>query len=147
LTISSQNAAAAAFGAERYVNKLRVAEAKQSGSFLFGSAPTIAGSVAAALIEFTTQFYGVPLPADCPKLLAWFARMSERPSMHPPKYPAEMLEISRHLQDAYKHLCLGVFAVVSGSLRKYGQVLWRCFEACSGARVRLSTRECKACGL
>src|SRR5579863_7801295 len=94
-----QNTAAAVFGAERYVNKLRVAEAKQSGSFLFGATPTIADCVASALIEFASQFYGVSLPADCPKLSAWFARMSERPSMHRPKYPAEMLEVSRHLQE------------------------------------------------
>lgn len=94
-----QNAAAAAFGAERYVSKLRAAEAKQEGSFMFGSAPTIADCVAAALIEFTSQFYGVPLPADCPKLSAWFARMSERSSMPTPKYPAEMLEVARHLQE------------------------------------------------
>ena len=97
-----QDAAAAAFGAERYVNKLRVAEAKQQGSFLYGSAPTIADCVGAALIEFTRQFYGVPLPADCPKLSAWFARMSERPSMPAPKYPADLVEVARHLQEHTK---------------------------------------------
>jgi glutathione S-transferase len=97
-----QDAAAAAFGAERYVNKLRVAEAKQQGSFLYGSTPTVADCVGAALIEFTGQFYGVPLPADCLKLSAWFARMSERPSMPPSKYPADLLAVARHLQEQTK---------------------------------------------
>lgn len=99
-----QDATAAAFGAERYASKLRVAEAKQDGPFLCGSTPTMADCVAAALLEFTSQFYGVPLPSDCPKLSAWFARMSKRPSMSPPDYPAKMLEVARHLQEQTKIL-------------------------------------------
>jgi glutathione S-transferase len=94
-----QDATAVAVGAERYASKLRVAEAKQDGPFLCGSTATMADCVAAALIEFTSQFYGVPLPDDCPKLSAWFARMSKRPSMSPPDYPASMLEVARHLQE------------------------------------------------
>jgi len=94
-----QDASAAAFGAERYASKLRVADAKQDGPFLCGSTPTIADCVAAALIEFTSQFYGVPLPGDCPKLSTWYARMSKRPSMSLPHYPAQMLEVARHLQE------------------------------------------------
>lgn len=94
-----QDLGAARFGAERYASKLRVGEAKLVGPFLNGGSPTIADCVAAALIEFTNQFYGVSLPRDCPKLMDWYARMSERDSMHPAEYPQEMQRIARRLPE------------------------------------------------
>src|SRR5438132_726685 len=59
------NAKAASVGAERFVSKIRVAEAKLVGRFLGGAAITIADCVTMALVEFVDQFYGVSLPADC----------------------------------------------------------------------------------
>ncbi|MGH9625448.1 MAG: glutathione binding-like protein, partial [Bryobacteraceae bacterium] len=94
-----QDVRAATFGAERYASKLRVGEAKLVGPFLHGTSPTIADCVAAALIEFTNQFYGVPVPADCPKLIEWYSRMNKRASMSPPEYPPEMLRVARTLQE------------------------------------------------
>lgn len=94
-----QEMGAATIGAERYADKLRVGEAKLVSPFLNGGSPTIADCVAAALIEFTNQFYGVPVPSDCPKLADWYARMSERTSMAPPEYPQEMLRIARRLPE------------------------------------------------
>ena len=90
---------AAAIGAERFGSKLRVAEAMTAGPFLTGPELTIADCIAMALLEFTDQFYGVPLPADCPKLVEWYARFARRPSAAPPGYPAYMLRIARGLPE------------------------------------------------
>jgi glutathione S-transferase len=85
-----RNVAAAVVGAERYFSKLRVAEEKFVGPFLGGEALSMADCVAMALIEFTDQFYGVPLPGDCPKLLAWYSQMSNRATISRPSYPQQM---------------------------------------------------------
>ncbi|MGO4138453.1 glutathione S-transferase family protein [Rhizobium brockwellii] len=81
-------------GAERYAAKLRVAEAKFVGPFVAGPNISIADCVAFALLEFTAQFYGVALPADCVNLACWFQTLSDRPAMAPASYPSEMLELS-----------------------------------------------------
>jgi glutathione S-transferase len=91
------DANAAAIGAERFASKIRVAEAKLVGPFLGGAALTTADCVAMALLEFADQFYGVSLPADCPKLAEWYSRMCEMPSGQAPSYPAEMLKVARGL--------------------------------------------------
>jgi glutathione S-transferase len=93
------DAKAASFGAERFASKLRVAEAKLVGPFLGGAAITIADCVAMALIEFADQFYGVTLPADCPKLIQWYSRMSTRASTQAPNYPPDMLALARGLPE------------------------------------------------
>jgi glutathione S-transferase len=83
--------AAAAVGAERFGSKLRTAEAFIAGSsFLTGDAVTIADVVAMALLEFVQEFYGVELPASCPKLLRWYATFSQRPAVSPCRYPSEL---------------------------------------------------------
>jgi glutathione S-transferase len=94
-----QSIEAALVGAERFASKLRVAEVKFVGPFLGGETLTIADCVAMALVEFVDQFYGVALPADCPKLEAWYRRLSSRPGMQPPQYPEEMLRIARGLPE------------------------------------------------
>lgn len=91
------NMEAAHIGAERFVAKLRVAERMFAGPFLCGDVLTIADCVAMALLEFTEQFYGVPLPADCQGLMAWFARFSRRTSAQRPSYPPDMLRIAHGL--------------------------------------------------
>lgn len=90
---------AAALGAERYVSKLRVAEEKLVGPFLSGGTPSMADCVALALIEFTDQFYGVPLPKGCPKLTSWYASMSSRPTVSRPPYPEELRRLARGLPE------------------------------------------------
>lgn len=93
------DATTAAVGANRFANKLRVAEAKLVGPFLRGTELTIADCVAMALVEFVDAFYGVSLPADCRNLIQWYSRMCQRPSMQPPRYPAAMLELARGLPE------------------------------------------------
>lgn len=90
---------AAVAGAERYASKLRVAEAKLVGPFLAGEQVSMADSVALALLEFTEQFYGVPIPRDCPKLAAWYARMSARSTVAPAPYPEGMRRVARGLPE------------------------------------------------
>lgn len=90
---------AARVGAERYFGKLRVAEEKFVGPFLAGDTLSMADCVAMALLEFTTQFYGVPLPKDCPKLVAWYSRMSDRETISSPPYPPAMLEVAHGLPE------------------------------------------------
>lgn len=90
---------AAKAGAERYYSKLRIAEEKFVGPFLGGDALSMADCVAMALIEFTDQFYGVPLPRDCPKLASWYSRMSKRETISRAPYPQEMLEVAYGLPE------------------------------------------------
>lgn len=90
---------AARIGAESFASKLRVAESKIEGPFLGGTMLGTADCVAMALLEFADQFYGVAIPADCPKLADWYASFSQRPGARPPDYPREMLDIARGLPD------------------------------------------------
>lgn len=94
-----RDAKAASLGGERFESKFRVAEAKLIGLFLGGAEVTIADCVAMALVEFADQFYGVTLPADCPKLSQWYSQMSARASTQPPKYPSDMLALARGLPE------------------------------------------------
>ncbi len=93
------NLEAARVGAERFASKLRVAERKLVGPFLGGKALTIADCVAMALIEFVDQFYGVRVPADCPRLAAWYDQFAGRPSAVRPPYPPEMLAVAQGLPE------------------------------------------------
>lgn len=90
---------AAAVGAERFAAKLRVAEEKIVGPFLAGADMTIADCVAFALLEFTDQFYGVPLPADCPRLADWYAQMATASSAPPAPYPPDMVAVAHGLPE------------------------------------------------
>lgn len=83
---------AATIGAERFASKLRVVEAMMEGEFLTSDSVTVADCVGMALLEFTSGFYGVSIPTNCPKLANWFNRFSRRPSVKPPAYPPSMLE-------------------------------------------------------
>lgn len=85
------NIDASTIGAERYTAKLRVVEAMMAGLFLTGESVTVADCVGMALLEFTSGFYGVSIPSDCPKLADWFNRFSSRHSVVPPPYPPSML--------------------------------------------------------
>ncbi|KXF78462.1 hypothetical protein ATN84_01300 [Paramesorhizobium deserti] len=93
------SAEAALIGAERFASKLRVGEAKFVGPFMNGSRHTIADCVAMALIEFVDQFYGVPVPADCPKLADWYLRLSNSATIRSPRYPQEMLSLAYGLPE------------------------------------------------
>jgi glutathione S-transferase len=86
-------------GAERFASKLRIAETKLVGPFLTGAKLTIADCIAMALLEFADQFYGVAVPSDCHELVQWYSRLSTRASTRPPKYPPEMLALSRGLPE------------------------------------------------
>lgn len=93
------SAEAASIGAERFASKLRVGEAKFVGPYVAGSRITIADCVAMALIEFADRFYGVRVPADCPKLAGWYQRLSDRETMRSPRYPEEMLSLAYGLPE------------------------------------------------
>lgn len=89
---------AAQVGAERYGQKLRLAERViGDNEFVAGPNVTIADCVAMATLQFVVEFYSVQIPADCPKLIAWYDRFSKRPSFKPLTIPENMLEISRGL--------------------------------------------------
>jgi glutathione S-transferase len=90
---------AANIGAKRFTSKLHVAEQKVRGPFLLGDTLTIADCVALALVEFADQFYGVPLPNECPKLVDWYTKLSLRPGYVPPEYPPEMLSVAHGLPE------------------------------------------------
>lgn len=88
---------AARIGAESFASKLRVAESRIEGPFLGGTMLATADCIAMALLEFADQFYGVAIPADCPKLADWYASFSQRPGAKPPDYPLDMLAVARGL--------------------------------------------------
>jgi glutathione S-transferase len=86
---------AAEIGAERYFQRLRLAE-RMIGDveFIAGNTVTTADCVAMASLHFTLGFYGVPIPSDCPRLSDWYARFSLRPSVPTPDYPLEQHAIA-----------------------------------------------------
>lgn len=99
-TRETPSAEAAAAGAEKYKTKLRLAEAMiSSGPFLTGDAVTIADCVAMALLQFVREFYGVPIPAGCPKLAAWYERFLLRPSVPHHAYPSDLLDLAYGLPE------------------------------------------------
>jgi glutathione S-transferase len=94
------NLAAAEVGAERFGSKLRIAEDMiGDGPFLGGDRLTLADCVAFALLEFTRDFYAVPLPASCPKLAAWYAGFAQRKRDTLCRYPPELAAIARGLPE------------------------------------------------
>jgi glutathione S-transferase len=100
-TLHKESLEAAAIGAERYGQKLRLAERmlkkRQKGQFLTGPNVTIADCVAMATLQFTNEFYGVPIPTDCSALIDWYTRFSTRPSVKKLTPPAHQHAIGREL--------------------------------------------------
>lgn len=89
---------AAEIGAERYGQKLRVAEQMiGDNAFVAGPDVTIADCVAMATLQFAAEFYSVPIPEDCPKLAAWYDRFAKRPSIVPLAIPDSIFKLSRGL--------------------------------------------------
>jgi glutathione S-transferase len=85
-------------GAESYFGKLRLAERMIGETeFLASARVTIADCVAMALLQYTADFYDVPIPADCRKLTAWKARFASRPSVRACVFPPEQWRIARNL--------------------------------------------------
>lgn len=99
-SIIKESPDAASIGAERYAQKLRIAERMMSESgFLNGEDVTVADCVAMATLQFTREFYGVPIPADCPKLASWYERFAKRPSAPPLRFPSEQLALAHGLPE------------------------------------------------
>ena len=87
---TAESQAAVTIGAERYFQKLRLAERMiGDAEFIAGDSVTTADCVAMAALNFTRGFYGVPIPSDCARLSGWYARFSLRPSVPTPDYPPE----------------------------------------------------------
>ena len=85
-------------GAEGFFRKLRLAERMIDDSeFLSGAGVTIADCVAMATLQHTIDFYGVPIPPDCPRLARWYERFASRPSGRVCEYPSEQHGTARHL--------------------------------------------------
>jgi glutathione S-transferase len=93
------NLEAARIGAERFAGKLQLIEEKFVGPYLTGHSLTIGDIMGLALIEFMEQFYGVPVPADCPKLAEWYARLTKMELAPPPIYPPEMHSLALGLPE------------------------------------------------
>lgn len=90
-----ESQAIARIGAERYFEKLRLAERMVAGAeFIAGETVTTADCVAMAALHFILSFYGVPIPSDCSRLSDWFARFSRRPSAPTCDYPPEQHELA-----------------------------------------------------
>lgn len=89
-----QSAEAAAFAATGYAKKLKLLDMLVRGEFLAGSSVTIADCMAMAVLQNADGLHGVPIPADCPALAAWYDRFSKRPSAAPATYPAPLLELA-----------------------------------------------------
>lgn len=78
--------------AGRYFAQLRVIDRIASpGPFLAGKQVTIADCVAMATLQYTDDFYGVPIPPDCVNLRRWFGHFSLRNSAARPPYPQAQL--------------------------------------------------------
>lgn len=78
--------------AARYFEQLRLVEKLMRESrFIAGDEVTIADCVAMATLQYATDFYDVPIPAECVKLQHWFDRFSERASAVRPRYPQAKL--------------------------------------------------------
>ena len=85
-------------GAQKYVQKLRLAERMIADTeFLAGNRVTIVDCVAMAMLQYTKDFFDVPLPPDCPKLVRWYMRFSKRPGCKSGVFPSEQHEIGRGL--------------------------------------------------
>lgn len=96
--IITESLEAAAIGAERYGQKLRLAERMiETNEFVAGPSVTIADCVAMAALQFTREFYGVPIPSDCPSLIGWYDRFSQRPSVQKLEFPPEQHAVARQL--------------------------------------------------
>lgn len=96
--IDRESQDAAEIGAERYLQKLRLAERMIiDAEFIAGDTVTTADCVAMAALHFTLGFYGVPIPSDCSRLSGWYARFSLRPSVSTPAYPPEQHAIALDL--------------------------------------------------
>ena len=76
--------------AARYFAQLRLVE-RMIGetAFLACDHVTTADCVAVATLQYAVDFYGVPIPHDCPLLARWYARFLQRPSAISPRYPEE----------------------------------------------------------
>ncbi|MET0403200.1 MAG: glutathione S-transferase family protein [Cystobacter sp.] len=94
-----QSREAAAIAAEAYFAKLRLLDTlADEAPFLLGERPTLADCMAMALLQFAKGLYGVALPADCPKLVGWYERFSQRPSARVAEYPPEILRLAYGLK-------------------------------------------------
>ena len=76
---------------DRYFGQLRLIERLMSEDpFIAGEHVTLADCVAMATLQYTSDFYAVPIPPGCVKLQMWFDRFSQRPSARRPPYPEQL---------------------------------------------------------
>lgn len=95
----AQDKAVARAGMAAWRGRLQLLErmvADRGGAFLTGDRLTTADCVGFALLQTTTELFGVPIPEDCPGLQAWYRRFSARPSGAVPDFPP-VLGLSRGL--------------------------------------------------
>lgn len=95
-----QNAQAGKVAAGIYHRQVRLLEkfaATAGGPFLAGQSVTIADCIGFATLQFAREFYGIPLPDDCPTLQSWYDRFSTRPGVAIPAYPPPLLAMARDL--------------------------------------------------
>lgn len=99
-----QSAEAASVASEAYYERLKLLDTlaqESKGQFLAGSRVSIADCIAIATLQFAQNFYGVPLPDDCPALSDWYASITLRPSAAVPEYPAPLQKLAYGLSDSY----------------------------------------------
>lgn len=95
-----QSAEAAHFGEGAYHGRLRLLDkliGMAAGPFLAGPNVSIADCITMATLQFAENFYGVPVPANCPALEKWYADFKTRRSAQPCAYPAPLLALAHGL--------------------------------------------------
>lgn len=72
----------------RYFDQLRVVEQMMGDTpFIAGKKVTLADCVAMATLQYSAEFYGVPIPPECASLRKWYDNFSLRSSAATPCYP------------------------------------------------------------
>lgn len=78
---------------QRYFGQLRLVDRMMADTpFIAGEHVTIADCVAMATLQYSGDFYGVPIPPECVSLRKWYDSFSARPSAATPWYPESKRE-------------------------------------------------------
>lgn len=96
-----QDKVVARAGMNAWLGKVQLLErmaADSQGEFLTGSRLTTADCVGFALLQTTTELFGVPIPDGCTHLKDWYRRFAQRPSGAVPGFPP-VLGLSRGLAE------------------------------------------------
>lgn len=78
---------------QRYFDQLRLIDRMMADTpFIAGEHVTVADCIAMATLQYSSDFYGVPIPPECAILRKWYDSFSMRPSAATPWYPESKRE-------------------------------------------------------